>query len=339
MKNLAFQSLLRWTMVILPILTSSLIHLSLKSWDDGLSELGNERVKTSHVWLRTGPRWKEHWSLFFFYNSLFRLSLSPVWMVRRISLSSCRLLCFQVLNIMCSEHGAWSSLQSPADVQFYRLDLWEDDSRRRMRFVRNPHGSSHPEATLLGSLEGQRVRLSWFIPVSESGQSWFIPVSESGQSWFILFFLVTRFIVGQILVRLGGCVRINYRRKLSSISAQNKAMINNSGWKNWTSFENLLTFLFPSASVAFSLRSKSNKILKYLCLLGKIFSIAGGAVLMECPQKVDGVRKGEKRWSCLPHCCRSQESNPRPSVSVIPVHHPRPLGRQISGSEVLDSSL
>lgn len=57
---------------------------------------------------------------------------------------------------MCSEHGAWSLPQSPADVQFYRLDMWEDDSRRRMRFIKNPHGSSHPEATLLGALEGER---------------------------------------------------------------------------------------------------------------------------------------------------------------------------------------
>ncbi|VUZ39408.1 unnamed protein product, partial [Hymenolepis diminuta] len=31
---------------------------------------------------------------------------------------------------------------------FYRLDTWEDDSRRRRRLVINPFGSSHPEAVL-----------------------------------------------------------------------------------------------------------------------------------------------------------------------------------------------
>lgn len=50
--------------------------------------------------------------------------------------------------------------QEPANVQFYRLDMWEDDSRRRMRFVKNEHGSSHPEATLLESLEGETLNES-----------------------------------------------------------------------------------------------------------------------------------------------------------------------------------
>lgn len=31
---------------------------------------------------------------------------------------------------------------------FWRLDYWEDDLRRRRRCVRNPFGSSHSEATL-----------------------------------------------------------------------------------------------------------------------------------------------------------------------------------------------
>jgi len=34
--------------------------------------------------------------------------------------------------------------------------MWEDDSRRRMRFTKNEYGSSHPEATLLEGLEGER---------------------------------------------------------------------------------------------------------------------------------------------------------------------------------------
>ena len=31
---------------------------------------------------------------------------------------------------------------------FYKLDTWEDNLRRRMRFVKNPHGTTHPEAIL-----------------------------------------------------------------------------------------------------------------------------------------------------------------------------------------------
>ena len=38
-KNLAFHSLLRWKMIILPILTTSLIHFSLKSWKNILFDM------------------------------------------------------------------------------------------------------------------------------------------------------------------------------------------------------------------------------------------------------------------------------------------------------------
>lgn len=33
------------------------------------------------------------------------------------------------------------------------MDAWEDDARRRKRFVHNPMGTSHPEATLKAALE------------------------------------------------------------------------------------------------------------------------------------------------------------------------------------------
>ena len=36
---------------------------------------------------------------------------------------------------------------------YWKLDSWEDDSRRRRRLVKNPCGSSHPEATLRAALE------------------------------------------------------------------------------------------------------------------------------------------------------------------------------------------
>ena len=60
-----------------------------------------------------------------------------------------------MLDIITSEHGAWAAEQQPLNVQFYKLDMWEDDSRRRMRFVKNEYGSSHPEATLLEGGEGK----------------------------------------------------------------------------------------------------------------------------------------------------------------------------------------
>lgn len=44
-------------------------------------------------------------------------------------------------------------------MQFYKLDMWGDDSRRRMRFVKNEYGSSHPEATLLEGGEGKIVKI------------------------------------------------------------------------------------------------------------------------------------------------------------------------------------
>ncbi|GLD52158.1 lipopolysaccharide-responsive and beige-like anchor protein [Lates japonicus] len=37
--------------------------------------------------------------------------------------------------------------------EFWRLDYWEDDLRRRRRFIRNPFGSTHSEATLKAAAE------------------------------------------------------------------------------------------------------------------------------------------------------------------------------------------
>ena len=44
MKNLAFRSSLRWK-IILPILTTSVINLALRGWENTLFELGSERAK------------------------------------------------------------------------------------------------------------------------------------------------------------------------------------------------------------------------------------------------------------------------------------------------------
>ncbi|NXL44736.1 LRBA protein, partial [Podilymbus podiceps] len=54
----------------------------------------------------------------------------------------------KIINILTEKHGAWGSSAPSRPREFWRLDYWEDDLRRRRRFVRNPLGSTHPEATL-----------------------------------------------------------------------------------------------------------------------------------------------------------------------------------------------
>uniref|UniRef100_A0AAR2J717 LPS-responsive vesicle trafficking, beach and anchor containing n=1 Tax=Pygocentrus nattereri TaxID=42514 RepID=A0AAR2J717_PYGNA len=53
----------------------------------------------------------------------------------------------KIINILTDKHGAWGS-SSYRPQCFWRLDYWEDDLRRRRRFIRNLFGSSHSEATL-----------------------------------------------------------------------------------------------------------------------------------------------------------------------------------------------
>jgi len=36
---------------------------------------------------------------------------------------------------------------------YWKLDSWEDDSRRRRRLMKNAHGTNHSEATLRAALE------------------------------------------------------------------------------------------------------------------------------------------------------------------------------------------
>uniref|UniRef100_A0A8C4NWE4 Neurobeachin n=1 Tax=Dicentrarchus labrax TaxID=13489 RepID=A0A8C4NWE4_DICLA len=49
----------------------------------------------------------------------------------------------KIVNILTNKHGAWGTLLH----DFWRLDYWEDDLRRRRRFVRNPFGSTHLDVT------------------------------------------------------------------------------------------------------------------------------------------------------------------------------------------------
>ncbi|XP_045151741.1 lipopolysaccharide-responsive and beige-like anchor protein [Echinops telfairi] len=59
----------------------------------------------------------------------------------------------KVINILTDKHGAWGNSTVSRPREFWRLDYWEDDLRRRRRFVRNPLGSTHPEATLKTAVE------------------------------------------------------------------------------------------------------------------------------------------------------------------------------------------
>ncbi|XP_065110775.1 lipopolysaccharide-responsive and beige-like anchor protein [Paramisgurnus dabryanus] len=59
----------------------------------------------------------------------------------------------KIINILTDKHGAWGSSSISRPREFWRLDYWEDDLRRRRRFIRNPFGSTHSEATLKAAAE------------------------------------------------------------------------------------------------------------------------------------------------------------------------------------------
>uniref|UniRef100_A0A3B3TQH5 LPS responsive beige-like anchor protein n=1 Tax=Poecilia latipinna TaxID=48699 RepID=A0A3B3TQH5_9TELE len=59
----------------------------------------------------------------------------------------------KIVNILTDKHGAWGSSSVSWPREFWRLDYWEDDLRRRRRFIRNPFGSSHSEAALKAAAE------------------------------------------------------------------------------------------------------------------------------------------------------------------------------------------
>nr|XP_020636969.1 lipopolysaccharide-responsive and beige-like anchor protein isoform X2 [Pogona vitticeps] len=59
----------------------------------------------------------------------------------------------KIINILMDKHGAWGNSATSRPREFWRLDYWEDDLRRRRRFVRNPLGSTHPEATLKAAID------------------------------------------------------------------------------------------------------------------------------------------------------------------------------------------
>ncbi|KAE9419817.1 hypothetical protein Angca_008986, partial [Angiostrongylus cantonensis] len=53
-----------------------------------------------------------------------------------------------MMTVLRNPSGAWSSEDAAAQM-FWRLDVWEDDSRRRRRFVPNVYGSKHEEARVV----------------------------------------------------------------------------------------------------------------------------------------------------------------------------------------------
>ena len=52
----------------------------------------------------------------------------------------------KIFTVMTSKPGAW--FDDASRMQFWKLDYWEDDSRRRQRFHRNPIGTTHSDAVL-----------------------------------------------------------------------------------------------------------------------------------------------------------------------------------------------
>ncbi|XP_059572323.1 neurobeachin isoform X8 [Alligator mississippiensis] len=59
----------------------------------------------------------------------------------------------KILNILTNKHGAWGAVSHSQLHDFWRLDYWEDDLRRRRRFVRNAFGSTHCDALLKAAVE------------------------------------------------------------------------------------------------------------------------------------------------------------------------------------------
>ena len=74
------------------------------------------------------------------------------------------------MDVLSTKHGAWNANDRQQKLQpgekqkqqqllgqqqreFWKLDVWEDDARRRRRLIRNPLGSAHPEATLKACIE------------------------------------------------------------------------------------------------------------------------------------------------------------------------------------------
>ncbi|THD27791.1 Neurobeachin [Fasciola hepatica] len=83
------------------------------------------------------------------YSKIHRL-MNHVWCNRAISTS----LPTQLSHLT----GESPDAKTDKPVDFYRLDCWEDDSRRRRRFSPNPYGSTHASAVLFDPEEQVAIR-------------------------------------------------------------------------------------------------------------------------------------------------------------------------------------
>uniref|UniRef100_A0A8C9ZBZ3 Neurobeachin n=1 Tax=Sander lucioperca TaxID=283035 RepID=A0A8C9ZBZ3_SANLU len=70
----------------------------------------------------------------------------------------------KIVNILTNKHGAWGTLAQSQLHDFWRLDYWEDDLRRRRRFVRNPFGSTHLDVTCKSLQEYGEFIISLITP-------------------------------------------------------------------------------------------------------------------------------------------------------------------------------
>ena len=55
--------------------------------------------------------------------------------------------------MFCQSFICWCLVDVCRLNEFWKLDAWEDDARRRKRFVHNPLGTTHPEASLKAAIE------------------------------------------------------------------------------------------------------------------------------------------------------------------------------------------
>jgi hypothetical protein len=58
----------------------------------------------------------------------------------------------KILNLITDKQGCWYDCNTIFQV-YWKLDNWEDDMRRRRRFVKNPNGTSHSDATLKAAFD------------------------------------------------------------------------------------------------------------------------------------------------------------------------------------------
>lgn len=62
----------------------------------------------------------------------------------------------KILNLVTDKQGCWYDSGNNSQI-YWKLDNWEDDSRRRRRFIKNPNGTSHSDATLKAAFDSNHT--------------------------------------------------------------------------------------------------------------------------------------------------------------------------------------